>query len=53
MKRSLKVTRFAKPIRLISILLTTFLFCQPTFLLIGNAQSRQQRGEKKSAMTDD
>src|SRR5437763_13967518 len=53
MKRSLKVTRFAKPIRLISILLTTFLFCQPTFVLIGNAQSRKQRGEKKSAMADD
>src|SRR5712691_3301346 len=53
MKRSLKVTRFAKPIRLISILLTTFLFCQPTFVLIGNAQGRKQRGEKKSAMTDD
>src|SRR2546421_823560 len=53
MKRSLKVTRFAKPIRLISILLTTFLFCQPTFVLIGNAQSRKQRGEKKSTMTDD
>jgi len=53
MKRSLKVTRFAKPIRLISILLTTFLFCQPTFLLIGNAQGPKQRGEKKFAMTDD
>src|SRR6266567_8230188 len=53
MKRSLKVTRFAKPIRLISILLTTFLFCQPTFVLIGNAQGRKQRGEKKSTMTDD
>ena len=53
MKRSLKVTRFAKPIRLISILLTTFLFCQPTFVLIGNAQSRKQRGEKKSAMAGD
>ena len=53
MKRSLKVTRFAKPIRLISVLLTTLLFCQPTFLLIGNAQGRKQRGEKKSAMTDD
>ena len=53
MKRSLKVTHFAPPIRLISILLTTFLFCQPTFLLVGNAQGRKQRGEKKSAMTDD
>ena len=53
MKRSLKVTRFAKPIRLISVLLTTFLFCQPTFLLIGNAQGRKQRGERKSAMPDD
>src|SRR5437016_9264537 len=53
MKRSLKVTRFGKPYRLISILLTTFLFCQPTFLLIGNAQGRKQRGEKKFAMTDD
>src|SRR2546427_2239443 len=53
MKRSLKVTRFAKPIRLISILLTAFLFYQPTVLLIGNAQGRKQRGEKKSTMTDD
>src|SRR2546421_3890925 len=53
MKRSLKVTCSAKPIRLISILLTTFLFCQPTFLLIGNAQGRKQRGERKSAMPDD
>ena len=53
MKRSLKVTRFAKPIRLISVLLTTFLFCQPTFLVIGNAQGRKQRGERKSAMPDD
>src|SRR5438270_37602 len=53
MKRSLNVTRFAEPIRLISILLTTLLFCQPTVLLIGNAQGRKQRGEKKSTMTDD
>ena len=53
MKRSLKVTGFGKPIRLISILLTGFVFCQPTLLLIGNAQGRKQRGEKKSAMTDD
>src|SRR2546428_4250339 len=53
MKRSLKVTRFGKSFRLISVLLTTFLFCQPTFLLIGNAQGRKQRGEKKSTMTDD
>ena len=53
MKRSLKVTRFAKPIRLISILLTTLFFYQPTVLLIGNAQGRKQRGEKKSTMTDD
>src|SRR3989475_4424981 len=53
MKRSLKVTRFAKPIRLISILLTAFLFYQPTVLLIGNAQGRKQRGEKKSTMTDE
>ena len=53
MKRSLKFTRFAKPIRLISILLTALLFCQPAFVLIGNAQGRKQRGEKKFAMTDD
>src|SRR5438270_11627006 len=53
MKRSLNVTRFAEPIRLISILLTTLLFCQPTVLLIGNAQGRKQRGEKKSTTTDD
>src|SRR5437588_4688567 len=53
MKRSLKFTRFAKPIRLISILLTALLFCQPAFVLIGNAQGRKQRGEKKSAMADD
>src|SRR5205807_3214593 len=46
-------TRFAKPIRLISVLLTAFLFCQPAFLLIGNAQGRKQRSEKKFAMTDD
>src|SRR5207248_8228747 len=42
-----------KPIRLISILLTALLFCQPAFVLIGNAQGRKQRGEKKFAMTDD
>jgi uncharacterized protein (DUF1800 family) len=53
MKRSLKVTSFGKSFRVISILLTAFLFCQPTLLLIGNAQGRKQRGEKKSAMTDD
>jgi hypothetical protein len=53
MKKSLKATRFATPIRLISILLTTFLFSQPTFLLIGSAQARKQRSDRKSAMTDD
>ena len=53
MKRSLNVARFERSIRFISTLLTAFLFCQPIFLLIGNAQGRKQRGEKKSGMTDD
>src|SRR5713226_1369979 len=50
MKRSLELVRPRKSFPFISTLLATFLFCQPSVLLIANAQGRS-RGERE--MTED
>src|SRR5712692_9556031 len=53
MRRSLKFIRAGKSFPFISTLLAIFLFCQPAFLLVGNAQAPAQRSARQRELTED
>src|SRR5204862_1497874 len=52
MRSSLRCVSIRKTLRLISVSIVFILLTQPVFLIVSNAQTKNQRGAKSQAMTE-